>query len=196
MTIDAAFTNFPVLSTARLRLRAPRPEDAPAVFEFKSDPEVTGPYAAEPHRSLEQSASWVAARLDNYRHRDSNLWIVADAREDRAIGSACLWHFETDRRCAELGYEIGRPHWGRGLATEAAAEVVRFGFTEMDLHRIEACPLAGNVASHRLLRHLGFSLEGTLRERVGRPGRFEDQFYYGLLREEWEAARAAAGRES
>jgi [ribosomal protein S5]-alanine N-acetyltransferase len=195
MTLDAAFTNFPVLTTERLRLREPRAEDAEAIFEFKSDPEVTRPYAVEPYRALEQSAAWVRGRLDDYRRRDGLVWIVVAAGDDRAIGSVCFWHFEPGFRTAELGYELRRSHWGRGIATEAAGAAVGFGFTEMEFHRIEACPLAENVASHRLLEHLGFTLEGTLRERVARPDRFEDQLYYGLLRDRWRDPRPAAQRE-
>lgn len=195
MTFDAAFAKFPELGTERLRLRAPRPEDAEAIFVLKSDPEVTGPYGAEPHTSLDQSRSWVRDRVADYARRDGLLWVVALRDTDVAIGSCCFWHFEPGDRTVELGYELARAYWGRGFAAEAVAAVVRYGFTEMELHRIEACPLARNAPSHRLLLRLGFVLEGTLRDRVRRADGFEDQAYYGLLRDEWRDARTGPQRE-
>jgi len=181
MSLDAAFARFPVLTTARLRLREPRAEDAEGIFALKSDPEVTAPYAAEPYRSIDQSRNWIRDRIADFARRDGLVWVVALAADDRAIGSVCYWHFEPGGRCAEVGYEFARPHWGRGIGTEAVGEVVRFGFAEMQLHRIEACPLARNAPSIRLLEKLGFRREGVLRDRVLRPGGFEDQLYLARL---------------
>jgi ribosomal-protein-alanine N-acetyltransferase len=66
--------------------------------------------------------------------------------------------------------------------------VVAYGLTELALHRIEACPLAGNSASRRLLLKLGFTCEGNLRQRAFFRGHFEDQLYFGLLKDEWTKA--------
>jgi RimJ/RimL family protein N-acetyltransferase len=66
---------------------------------------------------------------------------------------------------------------------------VKYGFIELGLHRIEACPLVDNEHSRRLLLRLGFGLEGNLRQRVLFRGVFHDQLYYGLLRDDWEQAR-------
>ena len=56
-----------------------------------------------------------------------------------------------------------------------------YGFTDMDLHRIEALPPTFNEPSVKLLIKLGFKLEGRIRERVYFSGRFEDQLIFGLL---------------
>jgi ribosomal-protein-alanine N-acetyltransferase len=66
--------------------------------------------------------------------------------------------------------------------------VIGYGFRELELHRIEACPLASNTASRNLLLKLSFSYEGNLRQRDLFRGRFEDQAYYGLLKGEWPAS--------
>jgi len=69
--------------------------------------------------------------------------------------------------------------------TEALAPVLKYGLDGMRLNRIEACPLAENAASISLLLRLGFKYEGNLRQRVFFRGRFIDQYYYGLLKSEW-----------
>jgi RimJ/RimL family protein N-acetyltransferase len=89
---------------------------------------------------------------------------------------------------AEIGYWIGLPFWGRGYATEAAREVVRYGFQDLKLNRIFAGVYGGNEASMRILTKLGFKHEGTLRQHYLKWGRFLDSECYGLLRSEWSAA--------
>ena len=61
----------------------------------------------------------------------------------------------------ELAYLVGAPYWGRGYATEAAKEVVRYGFEELGLHRIHANLLGNNPASGKVLWKVGMSYEGT-----------------------------------
>ncbi|KUN40842.1 acetyltransferase [Streptomyces longwoodensis] len=72
----------------------------------------------------------------------------------------------------EVGWRLGRPHWGRGLATEAAAAAVRFGFEECGLQRIVSIAQAGNDASRRVMAKLGMRpvLE-TVHPDLGRPVR-------------------------
>jgi RimJ/RimL family protein N-acetyltransferase len=68
---------------------------------------------------------------------------------------------------------------------EATSAILTYGFTELELHRVEANPLARNESSRSLLLKLGFTYEGNLRERIFFRGHFEDQHYFGLLRDEW-----------
>ena len=68
---------------------------------------------------------------------------------------------------------------------EAISAILNYGFTELGLHRIEANPLAGNRASRNLLLKLGFTYEGNLRQRIFFRDHFEDQNYFGLLKDEW-----------
>jgi [ribosomal protein S5]-alanine N-acetyltransferase len=185
MSLGDAFRRFPTLTTERLRLRELRLTDTEAVYAIKSDAEVTRRYGEEPHRSVEETRGWVEKRLVDYERRDAIVWAFARREDDTVIGSCCFWHFDPTFRTAEIGYELCRSEWGRGIGAEGVSAAVRYGFEEMDLHRIEACPLVFNEPSRQLLLRLGFVLEGTLRERCLVRGRFEDQLYLGLLRDEW-----------
>jgi [ribosomal protein S5]-alanine N-acetyltransferase len=182
MTLDGAFTHLATLSTDRLRIRQMRIEDAEAVFAFKSDIRVTDSYGQEPHGTMSETRAWIQRRIADYECRDSVFWVIVPKEADLAIGECCLWNFDGSFNCAEIGYELRSDHWNRGIMTEALTAVLNYGFDEMDLHRIEACPLVTNEASNRLLVKLGFKYEGTLRERQSFRGRFVDQMYYGLLR--------------
>jgi ribosomal-protein-alanine N-acetyltransferase len=186
MNFDKAFTHFPVLATNRLQLRQIQPTDEEAFFVMKSDHEVTEPYGREPHQSREDTRAFIQRLQSSYDRRDAILWCISIREDDAVIGSCCFWNFGEDLRCAELGYELGRKYWRQGIMAEAVSAILTWGFDELDLHRVEACPLAKNIPSKSLLLKLGFSYEGNLRQRVYFRGNFEDQLYFGLLKDEWK----------
>ncbi len=191
MPIDDAFASLPNLVTPRLRLRQVQPADAEALFAIKADPAVTAAYGQEPHRALSGTEVWIERLGWNYARREVLFWCLTSGDTDGPIavdgpiGSVTFWNPGPGWLCAELGYELNRAYWGQGLMAEALPAVLTYGFDEVGLHRVEACPLAGNTASLNLLRKLGFTGEGTLRQRVPFRGEFHDQVYFGLLREEW-----------
>ncbi|MGD1060705.1 MAG: GNAT family protein [Methanomassiliicoccales archaeon] len=181
--------------TGQLSIRQIRPDDAEAIFAFKSDANVTACYGQEPHNTLTETREWLNRRLDDQKRHEVLYWIITQLDVDRAIGSCCLWNFDPCFHCAELGYELHRSHWHKGIMTEALSAVLTFGFADLGLNRVEANPLAVNVASQRLLLRLGFKREGVLRQRVFFHGAYIDQFYFGLLREDW-SSRKMGGFES
>ncbi len=87
------------------------------------------------------------------------------------------------RQTGELGYYLGEPYWGRGIATAAVGEACRRIFGETDLLRIFAEPFAGNTASCRVLEKNGFLLEGTLRKNAVKDGKALDMKLYSLVKE-------------
>jgi len=185
MSTEAAFTQFPSLETNRLLLRKIQHEDADAFFEIKSDLEVTSRYGQEPHRSLKQTQAWINRLLASYDQRDALFWCLTLKEGGLAIGGVTFWNFDSDYKCAEVGYELHPAYWHGGFMYEALSAVMDYGFNELGLHRIEANPLARNEPSRRLLLKLGFTYEGNLRQRVFFRDKFEDQHYFGLLEGEW-----------
>jgi hypothetical protein len=88
-------------------------------------------------------------------------WAIQPPGHGEAIGTVGLVRVNHEHRRGKLGYDLARRWWGQGLAPEAAAAVVTWGFAVMGLHRIEAGVLPGNNASVRVLEKLGFREEGT-----------------------------------
>ena len=70
MTVDAVFTDFPILTTDRLQLRQLQPSNAEALFAIKSDPEVTKHYGQEPHQSRDETLWWIQGLRDSYGRRE------------------------------------------------------------------------------------------------------------------------------
>ena len=119
------------------------------------------------------------------RADDETRFQWAIAHEGRASGSLNLWIIRPDS--AEIGYDIARPLWGQGLATEAAAAVIAFGFEELGLARIQAVAGIRNTASWRVMEKLGMQREGVA--RINRPveGEGADSVLYAVLSDEWQA---------
>ncbi|MFL5694803.1 MAG: GNAT family N-acetyltransferase [Ktedonobacteraceae bacterium] len=185
MTIDTAFTHFPSLSTGRLLLRQIQPGDAEALFAILSDRQVTEFYGHEPHQSLDDTQELIRQIQARYARREALRWGITLQGEDRLIGSCSLHHFDSGFHRVETGYELNRALWGKGIMTEAMSAILTYGFTELGLHRIEAIIDIANERSKDLLLKLGFTYEGNLRQRYSFRDRFEDEHYFGLLRDEW-----------
>ena len=88
--------------------------------------------------------------------RETIRWAIEPIGHGEMIGTVGLLRFDFEQRRAEVGYELARHWWGRGLASEATAAVIGYGFLVLRLHRIEAGLLPGNDASVRVLQKLGF----------------------------------------
>ncbi len=87
MSIDAAFTHFPSLTTNRLQLRQLQPTDAGALFAIRSDREVMEPYGQEPYQSLEEAHTMIQRLQILYERREALFWGITLKGEDTVIGS-------------------------------------------------------------------------------------------------------------
>ena len=185
MTFDDAFSYFPTLTTNRLFLRSIMPGDAESLFAIRSDVETMKYFGQEPYESLDETKDVIRRMEERYTRREALRWGITLLGEDRFIGSCTLFHFDEGFDRAETGYELNRAYWGKGFMTEAMSAILTFGFSELGLHRIEAVIDIANERSKNLLLKLGFSYEGNLRQRFPFRGNFEDEYYFGLLKDEW-----------
>lgn len=179
--------SLPTLEAARVRLRGLRESDTDAFFGLRSDPETMRYWSHLPYTERAQAQRYLA---ENAAPDDTALlWGIATPDTDTLIGTFTL--FGIDRRSdrAEIGYLLGRPHWGQGLATEAATLAIDHAFGAMGLRRLEADIDPRNTASQRLLERLGFVREGILRERWRVGDEISDTAFYGMLAREWRERR-------
>jgi [ribosomal protein S5]-alanine N-acetyltransferase len=178
------FETFPVLATDRLVLREWELSDAQDMFSFRSDP-VTQIYNSEPMREVSEAAAMIENLRTAYTAGEQIQWAVTVRPDDRPIGWFGFNYWQRFHRRAEVGYDLARAHWGRGYAYEGMAAIIRFGFEEMGLHRIETETILDNVRSIRLLERLGFQREGVRREySLEDDGAFHASTIWGLLAHE------------
>lgn len=115
----------------------------------------------------------------------TNFAIAEEAGLIGGIG----FHMREDvyRRTAELGYWLGEPFWGRGIAPRAVRAITDWGFESLPLERIQARIFESNSASCRVLEKAGYTYEGRLRRSVLKLNVLMDQVVYAILRDEPEA---------
>ena len=172
----------PTLETPRLKLRPYTEADIAELLPLIGTREVAATTLRIAHPYTEQDArDFLKLALEPGR-----LWLATTLRSDgRQIGGIGL-RVDDLHQHAELGYWLGLPYWGQGYATEAAREMLRYGFKELELHRIFASHFKRNPASGRILVKLGMRYEGCQREHLRKWERFVDSELYGILRQEWQ----------
>lgn len=157
-------------------------DDDEAMFAYASDPLVAEHTSWYPHISVEQSREHLRVVLDRYAEGQEAGWAICLKDDDRLVGTAGFFSWSVPHRRAEIGYSLARHLWNRGLMTEAVAAMLRFGFEQMNLNRIEARCKPANAGSARVMEKAGMSFEGLLREHQYAKGVFEDLKLYAILR--------------
>lgn len=108
--------------------------------------------------------------------------LFAIAVNDEAVGGiGFVLHPDVERVSAEIGYWLGEPFWGRGIATEALVALTAHAIQTHGLTRVFAVPFASNAASCRVLEKAGYVLEGRLRKSAIKDGRVTDQLQYAYI---------------
>ena len=168
----------PELSTPRLTLRKLVADDAPDVFAYASDPEVARFTLWAPHPTVEftrRFIGWLTApQFLN--------WAIRETGGGPVFGMVFLHSWQRHHQKAEIAFNLARERWRHGFATEAAKAVLAFAFGRLELNRIEATCMPGNLASRRVLQKLGMNHEGTMRHSHRRHDGFHDMELFAALR--------------
>jgi len=160
--------NVPALRTERLVLRGLERHDTEAIVRVFAEPEMSRYFAADFSDPV-QCREMVERRLAYTGPAGTGHWVLELGGE--VVGLAHLRPTkELPGHLPEIGYFVGRAYAGRGLATEAAAALLRHGFGALDLPTIWALIHESNVASRKLVRRLGF-LDVGGGEHYGGPHR-------------------------
>jgi RimJ/RimL family protein N-acetyltransferase len=115
--------------------------------------------------------------------RPDHMLAVTRQDDDHVIGFARI--APSGSSGAKLGYAINADEWGRGYATDASRVLLRFAFTTLGRHRVTAAIGPENEASIAVVKRLGFSYEGHLRDHVFTNGEWRDSLLYSLLEHEY-----------
>lgn len=158
-----------------------QPTDAAALVACANDAGVAQNLRdAFPHPYTVEDANWYLNFVRDPTGRDVHLAI--DVAGTAAGAISLIFKDDISRRGAEIGYWLGRQHWGQGIATAAVRELSEYALANFDLCRLYAIILAENTASARVLEKSGYELEGRLRQSITKAGRTMDALIYALVR--------------
>ncbi len=184
-------TPLAAVSSRRLTLRPVAEADLPDLLAINGDPEVTRFLPYDAWQSIDDGIAWLR-RMEALAGTGSGQQLVVVRNADaRVIGTLLLFKFDERSSRLEVGYVLGRQYWRQGLMREALEAICTHVFSAMSIRRIEAEVNPANVASNRLLQGIGFTLEGTLRERWVAKGVPYDTHVYGCLAAEWKRDKNA-----
>ncbi len=170
--------------------------DARDLVRLAGAREVAATTLRIPHPYSEADAQAFLSAVEQRARDGASIVFAIVERETVALAGAMGLELDSHNNRAELGYWVGVPYWGRGFATEAAREVLRYGFENLGLNRIYASHFGGNAASGKVLRKIGMRHEGCRRGHIVKWGRIIDLELYGVLRSDdsWKLASAESQR--
>ncbi len=153
---------LPIIETERLIIREILPQDEQDFFELDSDPKVHKFLGKNPVKDVLQIKLVIEFVRKQYIENGIGRWAVVEKKNNEFIGWAGLKLVKdlTNNHINfyDLGYRLKQKHWGKGFATEASREVLKFGFENMKLKKIFAATESANSASNHVLEKLGFNL--------------------------------------
>lgn len=166
----------------RIKLRPLRSEDCTDMARLANDYEVWRnlrdlpfPYTEADARDFIDSQLYHADLEQNY--------VRAIIYRREFVGMIGLHRQPSIYRfSAEIGYWLGRPYWGKGIASAAVAQMTTYGFKSMKLKRIYAGVFGSNVASQRVLEKCSYTKEGIARSHIFKDGDFYDEHRFAVVR--------------
>jgi ribosomal-protein-alanine N-acetyltransferase len=177
-----------VLQTKRLLLRPLRETDAPSLLAIFSDARFMQFGTTRSWTSIDEARAMINRDIKAMASGE-RIRLGIERDEDKAlIGICTLFDWDKECRSAEVGYGLISNAWGRGYMHEALVVLLNYGFSELNLNRVEADIDPRNINSARSLERIGFTKEGHLRESCVVSGVLTDSAPYGLLQREWKAA--------
>ena len=179
---------FPVIETDRLILREINRDDAEDIFKYLSDQNVMKYYGLEPFKSIDEAMEEIGWYQSTFDEGSGVRWGITLKGHGKVIGSCGLLNKVPQHYRSEIGFELSKDHWGKGIANEALAAVIHYGFEQLNLQRIQALIEPPNLSSQKLVEKNGFIKEGLLRNYEYTCGKFDDLFMYSLIKQDFETS--------
>ncbi|MFT6776785.1 MAG: ribosomal-protein-alanine N-acetyltransferase [Paraglaciecola sp.] len=178
---------FPIIETPRLSLNRLSADDREPLFAIFSDPKIIKHYDVERFKTIDEADRLIAYFDARFDSNTGIRWAIRDRLSGEFLGTCGFTNWNEFDHSAVVGYELSKESWGKGYATEAVGTIINFIFGKtfhFYVHRVEALILPSNKPSEKLVKNLGFSLEGTLRGKCYWNNDFHDMNMFGILRHE------------
>ncbi|MEZ5016786.1 MAG: GNAT family protein [Flavipsychrobacter sp.] len=176
-----------ILTTPRMVLEEITPESLAYIMANNTDEEIKNIMGYD-----DAGLALAKERLEKgmtYYHITFKYWLLKDKTNNNTIGTCGFYRVYPDHDRAEIGYVMtGISYREQGLMKEAAQRILKYGFEEMKMHRIEAFASPTNTPSIKILEGLGMSYEGLMKEHFLKNGLYEDSACYAILKSEYKTS--------
>lgn len=171
---------FPILYTDRLDLIEIKQEHLGDIFKLFSDKRVTQYYNIKTLIIENEAQKFIDGFRSRFTKKAGIRWGIALKGQNNIIGTIGFNNF-INRHRANVGYDLKVDFWNNGYLTEALKAVIEFGFIQLEINRIEAEVMQGNIASEKVLNKIGFKNEGVLRQWMYWNDKHYDMTMFSLL---------------
>lgn len=167
------------IETERLIMRNFVKEDINDVYSYMSNKQtmyfIENPYTIEQVKEFLEECGYCETPF---------VYALIEKQTQKVIGHI-IFHEYSRKEIYELGFIIDEAYQSKGYGYEISKKVIQFGFEVLKLHKIIAETIAGNEKSMALIKKLGFTQEALLRKQNFDHGKWVDEYYYGILKEEY-----------
>jgi methionyl-tRNA formyltransferase len=168
------------MTTDRINLRPLRKSDSHLLYQWITDRDLVRFNSAYFPVSESDHGAWIEKMMR--KHSDLVIFVVEENEEKNAIGTCQLFNINWVHRNAELKIRIGdKEYLGKGYGSEAVSMLTRFGFNDLNLHRIYLQVFASNQRAVNAYKKCGFKQEGVARESAFINGYWENIITMGIL---------------
>lgn len=176
------FSPFPSLEDNRLLLRRLTENDAPQVFEMRSNPMVMKFIPRPLAKNLDDALELINLMNTRINENEGINWGITIKGNDKIVGYIGLFRMYPENYRAEIGYMLLPEFQNQNIVSDAIKLVLNYGFTTLQLNSIEAILDPENYSSERVLQKNGFVKEAHLLENEFWDGKFLDTYIYSILK--------------
>ena len=185
MTPTENTDNFPELMTETLRLRKIKISDVPSLLKYCHNKKISEQIINIPYPYREEDAVFrINFVWQGFKNKERYVFAITLKNSDELIGEIGL-HMDKSNNSAQFGYWIAEPFWGKGIASEATAAILKFGFMDLHLNKIYATHYPENPASGKVMLKNKMIKEAELKEQYNVEGIYKDVIQYRLTKEEY-----------
>lgn len=175
------------IETERLILRRfDYADNASMLKNWIADEKIQSMYSEPTYTTIEAVNELLKKYIDSYNSLDYYRWAIILRDSGECIGQIAYFWVDTKNNFAEIEYCIGSDFQCRGLATEATKAVIEYGFSKINLHKVQICTKTINIPSQKVIEKCGFHYEGTLRDYFYINGEYIGRLYYSILDTEYK----------
>ena len=161
------------IETDRLILRRFKYSDNKSMRRYWiSDKKIQSLYSEPVYTTEKEVKELLDKYIGSYEKDDYYRWAIIDKESEECIGQIAYFLVDSKNNFAEIEYCIGSEYQCKGLATEATKAVMAYGFSEMNLHKVQICTKSINEPSKRVIEKCGLTYEGTLRDYFFMDGQY------------------------
>lgn len=175
---------MPEVETKRLYLRAMELGDVSDLFDYYHDPKVMKYLSIPVHLHIDETLLYMKGNPLAYEQRcNPQAWVMVDKQSEKVIGDLQIHTMEDG--IGEIGYMLHSAYWGQQLMQEALVELVKIGFEQFALRRIQALYAVEHLASGKVLQACGFQQEGILRKHsLLKDGKYHNMVLMAIVKED------------